>query len=113
MTGHRPHLFPSTKGDGRVMSDMTLGAALRRLGFTNDEMTVHGFRAMARTMLVERLDVDESIVEAQLAHNVRDALGRAYNRTTFVKQRQAMMQRWADYLDDLRSGAQVVQLKAT
>ncbi len=112
MTGHRPHLFPSTKGDGRVMSDMTLGAALRRLGFTNDEMTVHGFRAMARTMLVERLDVDESIVEAQLAHNVRDALGRAYNRTTFVQQRRAMMQRWADYLDELRAGAQVRHLKA-
>lgn len=79
-----------TRGDGRVMSDMPMGAALRRLGFSSDEMTAHGFRAMARTMLVERLDYDESIVEAQLAHRVRDALGRAYNRTQFVDQRRTM-----------------------
>jgi len=102
LTGHRAHLFPSTRGDGRVMSDMTMGAALRRLGFGKEDMTAHGFRAMARTMLVERLNVDESIVEAQLAHRVRDALGRAYNRTQFVDQRREMMQRWADYLDKLR-----------
>jgi integrase len=102
LTGHRPHLFPSTRGEGRVMSDMTMGAALRRLGFAQDEMTAHGFRAMARTMLVERLGFDESVVEAQLAHRVRDALGRAYNRTQFVEQRREMMQRWADYLAGLR-----------
>ena len=89
------------------MSDATLGAALRRLGFSNDEMTAHGFRAMARTMLVERLDVDESIVEAQLAHRVKDALGRAYNRTSFSDQRRVMLQTWADYLDMLRKGADV------
>ena len=107
LSGHRPHVFPSTKGDGRVLSDATMGAALRRLGFTNDEMTAHGFRAMARTMLVERLDVDEKVVEAQLAHRVKDALGRAYNRTQFVEQRRAMLQTWADYLDSLRKGADV------
>jgi integrase len=105
LTGHLPHLFPSTRGRGRVMSDVTLIAALRRLGFSGEEMTVHGFRAMARTMLVERLDWDESIIEAQLAHRVRDALGRAYNRTQFVEQRVKMMQCWADYLDQLRSKA--------
>ena len=104
LTGHRPAVFPSTRGDGRVMSDMTMGAALRRLGFSGDEMTAHGFRAMARTMLVERLDYDESIVEAQLAHRVRDALGRAYNRTQFVEQRKAMMQTWGDYLAGLKAG---------
>lgn len=102
LTGHRPHVFPSTRGEGRVLSDATLGAALRRLGFSNDEMTAHGFRAMARTMLVERLNVDESVVEMQLGHRVKDALGRAYNRTQLVEQRRVMLQAWADYLDNLR-----------
>lgn len=111
LTGHRLHVFPSTRGEGRVLSDATLGAALRRLGFSNDEMTTHGFRAMARTMLVERLNVDESVVEAQLAHRVKDALGRAYNRTQFVDQRRVMLQTWADYLDTLRKGADVRQLR--
>lgn len=111
LTGHRPHLFPSTRGEGRVLSDATLGAALRRLGFSQDEMTAHGFRAMARTMLVERLGVDESVVEAQLAHRVRDTLGRAYNRTQFVEQRLLMMQQWADYLDQLRLGAELRPLR--
>lgn len=111
LTGHRQHVFPSTRGEGRVLSDATLGAALRRLGFSNDEMTAHGFRAMARTMLVERLNVDESVVEAQLAHRVKDALGRAYNRTQFVDQRRVMLQAWADYLDTLRRGADVQQLR--
>ena len=111
LTGHRPHVFPSTCGEGRVMSDATLGAALRRLGFSQDEMSVHGFRAMARTMLVERLNVDESVVEAQLAHRVKDSLGRAYNRTQFVDQRQVMLQAWADYLDTLRNGASVKQFR--
>ena len=112
LTGHRPHIFPSTRAEGRVLSDATLGSALRRLGFSNDEMTAHGFRAMARTMLVERLNVDESIVEAQMAHRVKDALGRAYNRTQFVDQRRVMLQTWADYLDALRRGAKVMPLKA-
>ena len=111
LTGHRPHVFPSMRGEGRVLSDATLGAALRRLGFSNDEMTAHGFRAMARTMLVERLNVDESIVEAQLAHRVKDALGRAYNRTQFVDQRRVMLQTWADYLDALRAGVGVRELR--
>lgn len=111
LTGHRSHVFPSTRGEGRVLSDATLGAALRRLGFSNDEMTAHGFRAMARTMLVERLNVDESVVEAQLAHRVKDALGRAYNRTSFADQRRVMLQAWADYLDALRKGADVRPLR--
>lgn len=104
VTGHRPHVFPSVRGDNRVMSNATLGAALRRLGFSKEEMSAHGFRAMARTMLVERLGADEAVVEAQLAHRVKDALGRAYNRTQFVEQRRQMMQKWADYLDVLRAG---------
>ena len=66
---------------------------------------------MARTMLVERLDVDESIVEAQLAHRVKDSLGRAYNRMSFSDQRRVMLQTWADYLDTLRKGADVRSLR--
>ena len=79
-----------------MLSDATLGAALRRLGFSNDEMPAHGFHAMALTMLVERLNIDESIVGAPLAHRVTDALGRASNRTQFVEQRRVMLQDWAD-----------------
>ena len=73
-------------------------------------MTAHGFRAMARTMLHERLGWEPAIIEAQLAHEVSDTLGRAYNRTQFLEQRRDMMQRWADYLDRLRDGGEVLPL---
>lgn len=112
LTGYGCHLFPSNRGRGRVMSDMTLGAALRRLGFSQGEMTAHGFRAMARTLLAEQLGWDESVIEAQLAHRVRDALGRAYNRTTFIAQRAQMMQQWADYLDQLKHPPKLGQISA-
>ena len=92
------------------MSENTVNAALRAMGFPADEVTGHGFRATARTMLAERLGVAESVIEAQLAHSVKDSLGRAYNRTEFIEQRQTMMQAWADYLDRLRKGASVVAL---
>jgi integrase len=74
-------------------------------------MTGHGFRAMARTLLAERLNVDEPIIEAQLAHSVKDPLGRAYNRTQFLAQRRKMLQTWADYLDKLRGDAEVIPIK--
>jgi integrase len=77
------------------------------MGFPKDEMTGHGFRAVARTMLAEQLGVDEAVVEAQLAHAVKDTLGRAYNRTEFLRQRRAMLQQWADYLDTLRTANEV------
>jgi integrase len=77
---------------------------LRELDISKDEMSIHGFRAMARTILHERLNVDPVIIEHQLAHKVPDALGRAYNRTQFLEQRKKMMQTWADYLDDLKIG---------
>jgi integrase len=112
LTGGRVHLFPGLRSPKRPISDVTLGAALARLGFSNDEMTAHGFRAMARTMLAERLGVAEPVIEAQLAHAVPDALGRAYNRTEFADQRRQMMQTWADYLDTLRTGAQVIPIRA-
>ena len=92
------------------MSENSVNAALRAMGFPADEVTGHGFRATARTILAERLNVDESVIEAQLAHSVKDSLGRAYNRTTFDEQRRTMLQNWADYLDRLRKGVEVVVL---
>jgi integrase len=75
------------------------------MGFSKEEMTAHGFRAMARTLLDEVLHVRPDFIEHQLAHAVRDPLGRAYNRTSHLEERRKMMQQWADYLDKLRSGA--------
>jgi len=75
--------------------------ALRTLGFSNDDHTPHGFRASARTLLAEILDFRAEVIEAQLAHVVKDSLGRAYNRTTWIERRKQMMQAWADYLDGL------------
>ena len=92
------------------MSENTVNAALRRLGYDTDTMTGHGFRAMARTILDEVLGVSAVIIEAQLAHSVKDPLGRAYNRTSHLPQRREMMQRWADYLDELKAGAKVLSL---
>ena len=103
--------FPSPRTGERPMSDNGVLSALRRMGFPSDEMTGHGFRAMARTLLAERLNVDEAVIEAQLAHAVKDALGRAYNRTEFLEQRRKMLQTWADYLDKLRTGAEIIPIK--
>ena len=110
ITGRGAMVFRGERSHERPMSDAAINAALRALGFSADEVTGHGFRATARTMLVERLGVAESVVEAQLAHAVRDNLGRAYNRTEFVAERVDMMQRWADYLDELRQDATAVPL---
>ena len=112
LTGNGRYLFPSPRTGERPMSDNAVLSALRRMDFPKEEMTGHGFRAMARTMLAERLGVDETVIEAQLAHTVSGALGRAYNRTQFAEQRRAMMQTWAGYLDQLRKGGEVVPLKA-
>lgn len=111
LTGHGRYLFPSPRTGERPMSDNGVLSALRRMGFPKDEMTGHGFRAMARTLLAERLGVDEAVIEAQLAHAVKEALGRAYNRTEFLAQRRKMLQMWADYLDKLRTGAKIVPIK--
>ena len=109
LTGAGQYVFPSVRGGDRPMSNMTLNGALQRMGIdTQNDLTTHGFRAMARTMLAERLGVPEAIIEAQLAHSVKDSLGRAYNRTQFAEQRRALMQQWADYLDRLRKGADVL-----
>lgn len=103
LTGHGRYVFPSARGEGKPLSDNAILAALRRMGIGKDEMTGHGFRAMARTILDEVLNVRVDLIEHQLAHAVRDANGRAYNRTAHLPERRDMMQRWADYLDAVRS----------
>ncbi|WP_140636191.1 tyrosine-type recombinase/integrase [Methylibium rhizosphaerae] len=111
LTGAGEFVFRGERHHERPMSENTVNAALRAMGFPADEVTGHGFRATARTMLHERLGFDPDVIEAQLAHVVRDSLGRAYNRTQFVDQRRKMMQAWANYLDKLRKGAEVRPLR--
>ncbi len=94
------------------MSENTINQALRRMGYSSEDMTGHGFRAMARTILDEVLQVRPDFIEHQLAHAVRDPLGRAYNRTSHLEERRKMMQKWADYLDGLKAGAKVIPFKA-
>jgi integrase len=111
LTSRGRYVFPSARTTERPMSDNAILAALRRMGIPKDEMTGHGFRAMARTVLDEVLGFRPEWIEQQLAHAVRDPLGRAYNRTAHLEGRKAMMQAWADYLDRLKTGADVVQLR--
>jgi integrase len=109
LTGHGRYVFPGARGNDRSMSEAAINAALRRMGYdTKTEITGHGFRAMARTILHEELHQKPEVIEHQLAHKVSDTLGTAYNRTKFLKERKAMMQLWADYLDKLKAGAEVI-----
>jgi integrase len=103
LTGAGELVFPDIRSSRSPISENTINAALRRLGYDNQTMTGHGFRAMARTMLDEQLNYRTDFVEHQLAHAVRDPNGRAYNRTAHIAERKKMMQAWADYLDALRS----------
>ena len=111
ITGHGVLCFHGERSHDRPISDNTLRAALLTLGYGPDKQSVHGFRATARTLLAEELNIDPLVIEAQLAHAVKDANGRAYNRTQYLKQRTMMMQKWADYLDKLAQGADVLQFK--
>lgn len=108
VTGHGKYVFPSLRTDDACMSENTVNAALRGMGYPKDVMTGHGFRAMARTIMDEILGERVDLIEHQLAHMVKDVNGRAYNRTAHLPARREMMQRWADYLDKLRIGADVV-----
>ena len=111
LSGHGRFLFPGGRDPKRAMSEAAINAALRRMGYdTKTEITGHGFRAMARTILAEELHQRPEVIEHQLAHAVPDALGTAYNRTKFLKDRKAMMQSWADYLDKLKAGAEVISM---
>jgi integrase len=112
LTGRRAYLFPSLRSRDRPMSENTVNAALRRLGYSKDMATGHGFRASARTMLDEVLHQRVDLIEHQLAHAVKDPLGRAYNRTAHLPERVTMMQKWADYCDALKAGAEVIPFPA-
>lgn len=102
LTKRSEFVFPGVRSAKRPMSENTVNAALRYLGFDGETITGHGFRAMARTVIDEALGFRPDYIEHQLAHAVRDPLGRAYNRTAHLAERRKMMQAWADYLDSLR-----------
>jgi integrase len=108
LTGHGRFVFPGARTNGRPMSDNAILAAMRRMGIDKDEMSGHGFRAVARTILDEVLGVRPDYIEHQLAHAVRDPNGRAYNRTAHLPERKKMMQEWSDYLDTLKAEAEVI-----
>lgn len=111
-SGHGEFVFMGGHSPKKPMSEAAVNAALKRMGYdTQTDITGHGFRAMARTLLHERLNIDPAIIEHQLAHKVPDTLGTAYNRTKFLEQRKEMMQVWADYLDELKAGAKVIPFK--
>ena len=113
LTGTRRYVFPSIgRSEDRPMSENTINSALHAMGYGTDKHTAHGFRAMARTIMDEVLEERVDLIEHQLAHAVKDPNGRAYNRTAHLPARRAMMQRWADYLDKLRIGADVIPLRA-
>ncbi len=105
LTGQGKYVFPNPRGASRPLSENGVRVALRTLGYDKETITPHGFRAMGRTILDEVLGYRIEWIECQLAHAVRDANGRAYNRTTYLKQRREMLQKWADYLDSLRAEA--------
>lgn len=111
LTGSGRYVFPCHRSPLRPMTNNAVNAALRRMGYTSDEMTGHGFRAMARTILDEVLQVRPDFIEHQLAHAVKDPNGRAYNRTAHLAERRKMMQLWADYLDGLKAGAKVIPFR--
>ncbi|WP_243363067.1 tyrosine-type recombinase/integrase [Fundidesulfovibrio terrae] len=109
LTGHGKYLFPSMRTLERPMSENTVNGALRRLGYTKDELTGHGFRSMASTLLNEQ-GWNRDAIERQLAHAERDNIRAAYNYAEFLPERRKMMQAWADYLDGLRAGGKVVPI---
>ena len=111
LTGHGRYVFTGERSHDRPVSDNSVRTALYALGF-GKEQTWHGFRASARTMLVDQLNLDPLAIEANVAHAVKDANGRSYNRTQYLKQRFEKIQLWADYLDKLAAGGDVIQFKA-
>ena len=103
-TGRGKYVFPSARGASRPLSENGVRTALRTMGYTNEQITPHGLRAMARTLLDEVLGYRVDWIEHQLAHAVKDPNGRAYNRTAHLEGRREMMQGWADYLDKVKNG---------
>jgi hypothetical protein len=111
ITGRGRFVFPSAVSNARAMSDNAILAAMRRMGIAKEEMSGHGFRAVARTILDEVLGVRPDFIEHQLAHAVRDPNGRAYNRTAHLPARKEMMQLWADYLDELKAKTDGISIR--
>lgn len=112
LTGGSKYVFPSSRGDGRPMSDNTIRTALKSLGYDSDVMTAHGFRTTASTLLNEQ-GWSPDAIERQLAHAPRDQVRAAYNRAQYLEERRKMMQAWADYLDALKQGAEVISFRQT
>jgi len=110
LTGHGPKVFPNERGEGRSISENTARQALRSMGYADH--VPHGFRASARTLIRESLHWEKEVIERQLSHGSDEELGGAYDRTQFMEQRSNMMQEWADYLDKLRTGADVIRIRA-
>jgi integrase len=110
VTGHGRYVFPGERDHDRPMSDNTVRSALYAIGF-GEEQKPHAFRATARTLLVDELGLDWKVIEANLAHGAVDQYGRSYNRTQYIKQRFEMAQQWADFLDKLAAGADVIEFK--
>ena len=110
LTGSGRYVFPSERGGSRPMSENTVNAALRRMGYAKEEMTGHGFRSMASTLLHE-LGLPHAAIERQLAHGERNKVSAAYNFAEHLPERRRMMQQWADYLDKLKTGAEVIPLR--
>lgn len=111
LTGHSKYVFPGYRSPTRPMSENAVLLALRKMGFTKDEMSGHGFRAMARTMIRQELHLEAEYIELQLAHATKSQNGTAYDRVSFLPERKKMMQQWADYLDRLKTGAKVIPLR--
>jgi integrase len=112
-SGHGLYVFPGGRTHERPMSENAINAALRNMGYdTQQEITGHGFRAIAQTLGEQELGLDPKHIERQLAHAVANPLGTAYERAQFLKDRKVMMQKWADYLDELKAGAKVIPIEA-
>jgi len=111
LTSHSEYVFPSIRTNLKPMSDAAVLNALRRMGYDKDEMSGHGFRAMARTMIREQLHLDAEYIELQLAHATKSPNGTAYDRVSFLPERRKMMQQWANYLNQLKEGAKVIPIR--
>ncbi|MFI4955601.1 MAG: tyrosine-type recombinase/integrase [Gammaproteobacteria bacterium] len=113
LTGHGQYLFPSVRTPKRPMSENTLNGALRRLGYTTSDMTAHGFRSMACTLLNEQGCWNRDAIERQLAHSERNSVRAAYNYAEHLPERREMMQWWSDHLEGLMSGAMILNIKVS
>ena len=112
LTGHGRYVFPSPRTDSRPMSSNAILSALRRMGYAKDEMSGHGFRSMASTLLNEQ-GWNRDAIERQLAHAERNSVRAAYNYAEFIPERKKMMQAWADYLEGIKSEAKIIPIRAT